>query len=85
MKITVRKDGGQEINIDLPNALLFSPTLLNIPIKFGVSHSDHKIPALPSETTKQICTILKEYSRHHGPLELVRVDSASGDQITITI
>ena len=85
MNITVRKDGGKEINISLPNALLFSPTLLNILINFGVSHLDHKIPSLPPETTKHTCTILKEYSRHHGPLELVRVDSADGDQITITI
>ena len=85
MNITVKKDGGKEINIDLPNALLFSPTLLNNLIKFGVSHSDHKVPTLPPETTKQICTILKEYSRHHGPLELVRVDSAGGDQVIITI
>ena len=85
MTISVQNEGGKGINIHLPNSLLFSPSLLNILIQFGVSHADHKVPELPPETVRQICTILKEYSKNHGPLELVRVDSADGDRIIITI
>ena len=84
MKITVH-NSNKDVNIALPNSMLFSPTLLNLLIQFGISWSEHKQIQFPPEAARQICGILKEYSKQHGPLELVRVDSANGDTVIITI
>lgn len=85
MNISVHNSSNKGIHIDLPNSLLFSPTPLNLLIQFGISRSEHKQIQFPPEAARQICKILKAYSKQHGPLELVRVDSANGDTVIITI
>ena len=85
MKITVISDSGKGIHINLPNALLFSPTLLNFGLRVGKHYAGEEMPNIPPEVMRQLCAILKDYSKKHGPLELVRVDSADGDRVIITI
>lgn len=85
MKIHIHDPGSKNLTISLPNAMLFSPTLLNLFVKVGVLHSDHKIPDIPKDTLRQICAVIKDYSKSHGSWELVHVESASGATVIITM
>lgn len=73
------------MTIPVPNAMLFSPTILGLWCKFGMHHSGQAVPEIPAESIRQICSALKNYSKLHGPWELVHVESAEGDRVIITI
>lgn len=85
MKILIQSPGSADITIPVPNALLFSPTLLDLCLKTGAIQSGHKTPDIPKETVRQICAVLKNYSKTHGSWTLVQVESAGGAKVTITI
>ena len=85
MKINVKDAGGKGFTIGLPNAMLFSPTLLNFGIRMGKRHAQDSMPDIPPETIRKLCRTIKDYSKKYGPWELVHVESASGDRVVITI
>lgn len=85
MKICIHSSAGQDMTIPVPNAMLFNPTLLGLWCKFGVSRSGHGMPEIPAESVQAICCALKNYAKIHGSWELVRVESANGDTVVITI
>ena len=49
MKIQVKESGGKGFIISLPNAMLFSPTLLNFGIRMGKRHAQESMPDIPPE------------------------------------
>lgn len=85
MKILIQSSGSADISIPVPNAMLFSPTLLDLCLKAGVIKNGRKMPDIPKETLRRICAALKSYSKAHGPWTLVQVESAGGAKVTITI
>lgn len=85
MKIQIKEAGGKSLTIPLPNAMLFSPTVVKLVLRFS-SHRDHdEMPQFPSEVVDGICAAIKNYTRKHGPWELVHVESSGGDIVIITI
>lgn len=81
MKIQVKEAGGKGFTLSLPNAMLFSPMVLKLILRSG----RHQAPELPPEAVDSICAAIKDYSRTHGPWELVQVESADGDTVVITV
>lgn len=84
MKIKIHAPDGPDMAIPLPNAMLFSPTLLNFLLKFS-KHSEREIPEIPPEAVKQACQAIKDYTKRVGSWELVHVESADGTTVIITI
>lgn len=84
MKIEIHAPGGPNMTIPLPNAMLFSPTLLNGLLKIG-KHTEKNIPEIPPETVRQACSAIKDYTKKVGSWELVHVESADGTTVIITI
>ena len=85
MTIQVFPKDGPTITIPLPNAVLFSPTVLNFSLWLGDRFSRHSTPEIPPETVKKLCTAIKDYRKQFGSWELVHVESADGNTIIITI
>ena len=85
MKIEVHAPGGPDLTIPLPNAMLFSPTLLNWGLKFSSRQSQGTIPEIPPEAVKQACKAIKDYTKTVGSWELVHVESSDGARVIITI
>ena len=85
MKIEVHAPGGPDMTIPLPNAMLFSPTLLNWGLKISSRQSYGTMPEIPPETVKQACKAIKKYTKKVGSWELVRVESSGGARVIITI
>lgn len=84
MKIEIHAPGGPDLTIPFPNAMLFSPTLLNWGLKIA-KRNGNSMPELPPETAKQACRVIKEYTKKVGSWELVHVESADGATVIITI
>lgn len=84
MKIEIHAADGPDMVIPVPNAMLFSPTLLNGWLKF-TRHSEWDMPEIPPETVKQACAAIKGYTKKVGSWEIVHVESAGGDTVIITI
>ena len=84
MKIEIHASGGPDLTIPLPNAMLFSPTLLNWGMQFA-KRGDHPIPEIPPETVKQACRVIKDYTKTVGSWELIRVESSGGATVIITL
>ena len=84
MKITVRPHSGKNLTLALPNAMLFSPTVLQLVLRFA-SRRERKIPEIPPAVIDRLCAAMKTVTRKYGPWELVRVDSADGDTVVIEI
>jgi len=85
MKIEVHAPGGPDLTIPLPNAMLFSPTLLNWGLKFSSRQSHGTMPEIPPEAVKQACKAIKDYTKTVGSWELVHVESSDGARVIITI
>lgn len=81
MKLEVHAPGGPNMTIPLPNAMLFSPSLWNGLLKF----SRHSVPEIPPDAVKQACRLIKDYTKKYPSWELVRVESADGATVIITI
>ena len=85
MKIQVFPQDGPTITIPLPNAMLFTPTVLNFGLWLGDRFSHRATPKIPPETVKKVCAAIKDYRKSAGPWELVHVESADGNTVIITI
>lgn len=85
MKIEIHAPGGPDMIIPLPNAMLFSPTLLNWGLSFSRRQSQDSMPEIPPEAVKQACKAIKDYTQKVGSWELVHVESSGGATVIITI
>lgn len=85
MNIQIKKAGEKGFAIALPNAMLFSPTLVNWTLKFTSRQSHGTMPEIPPETVKLACRAIKDYTKKVGSWELVHVESADGAKVIITI
>lgn len=85
MKIEVHAPGGPELSIPLPNAMLFSPTLLNWGLEIGGHYAGRAMPDIPPEAVKLACQAIKDYRETHGPWEMVRVETGDGTTVIITV
>lgn len=85
MKIEVRPSGGPALTIPVPNALLFSPTLLNWGLEIGGHYAGRAMPEIPPEAVRLACQAIKDYRETHGPWELVHVESSDGTTVIITV
>lgn len=85
MKIEIHAPGGQDMTIPLPNAMLFSPTLLNWGLKFSSHQSHCSMPEIPPEAVKKACAAIKDYTKKVGSWEMVHVESSGGATVIITI
>lgn len=84
MKIAVYRSGAKPVTVTLPNAMLFSPMVLKLVLGFS-SRKGRKMPEIPPVVIDRLCAAIKTVSREKGPWELVRVDSADGGTVVITI
>lgn len=84
MKISVKEASGLHFSIPVPNAMLFSPTLLKYLLRFS-SHYTSNIPNIPPQVIDDFCAAVKTVKHKHGTWELIYVESAGGDIVSITL
>lgn len=84
MKI-VYKDPNEKraFKLHLPNACLKSRWLWRLLVKYDKSHSIDYQKAIVA--SRLIYRSLKQYIRHHGHFDVVHVDTAEGEEISIRI
>lgn len=85
MKIQIREARGRGFTIPIPNCLLFSPTLLETGLKIGKRYAGTSVPDIPPEILRALCAAVKDLRRRYGTWELVHVESAGGDLVSIII
>lgn len=78
MKIQI-KDADHNFHLTLPTKLIFSKFVLRMVLK----HSGVK--GLSPEGTDRLIAELKRIKKRHGAWELVQVQSADGENVTITL
>lgn len=79
MKITV-KDGRYRIFLILPTGLAFSSTMSKIVGKCGF-----KVPEIPKSARTALKKSVGKIKRLHRCYELVRVESADGSTVVVTL
>lgn len=84
MNVQVKSADGKGFTLPLPNAMLFSPTVLKLLLK-SAENISVEAPKIPPETIDRICAAIKDCKRIHGSWELVHVESAEGNTVIITI
>ena len=84
MKIHIGRNGSKDVCLALPNAMLFSPALLNLVLRL-TSRSGRQLPQIPPAAVNRLCNAVNRFSRENGPWELVRVDTADGSTVIITV
>ncbi len=82
MRIRIQAEG-RSFHISLPTGLIFSRFVLRkafrrIPVREG-------IPALPPAAADILAAELKRLKKKHGAWTLAEVQSADGEQITVTL
>ena len=85
MRITVHSSDGHHFTIPLPTALLTSPALVTLALKLGKKHTDTSVPNIPPEAIQALCQSVREIKQKHGAWELVHVESADGEQVSIIL
>ena len=84
MKIQVKQPDGRSITIPVPTWLVFNSLMIEIGLKTGRNHSDH-VPDIPPEAIDALCREFRRIKQVHGTWELVRMESADGETVIITI
>lgn len=99
MKIQIAAES-RSFHISIPTGLLFSKPMVWMGLKFvkkSSSYGKKYIPenaeekaesflnSIPEETAYAICEELKRIRKKHGAWELVNVQSASGEKVSITL
>ena len=85
MKITVHSVDGHRFSIPLPTALLTSPTLLRFALNAGRKHAGPSMPDIPSEALQALSQCIRDIKKKYGTWELVHVESANGDLVSIIL
>ena len=83
MKIRIAEKA-HTFQITLPTGLLFSRFVLRLMLK-SISINGKKVPGLTPETADRLALELKHIKKKHGTWTLVEVQSADGEQVTITL
>lgn len=88
MKILVRSDG-RRLNLVLPTGLVFSPTLIKAVVKLGKRHAEKNakssIADIDPKMWKILCSEIRRTKRKHKHYELLVVQSADGDHVSIIL
>lgn len=84
MKITIRNHEGKGFTIPLPTALLSNPTLVTFGLRISRKASA-SAPDLSAETVQSFCAAIKQVKRQYGTWELVHVESADGDIVSVIL
>lgn len=85
MKIKVIASSGQHFTIPLPTALLSSPTVVNGWLHYVKKYATVEMPELSQEHIRQLCSEIKRIKKTYKTWELVHVESAGGDLVSITL
>lgn len=85
MKIQIHTPDGPNLTIPLPNALLFSPTLLRLALKWNPGRDGNPLLQIPPEALAQACRAIKDYTKRVGSWEMVHVETADGTRVIIII
>ncbi len=83
MKISI-ENAGRSFHMSLPTNLLFSRFVLRMAAR-SLRINDEKIPGLTPEAADALAQEIKHLKKKHGTWTLVEVQSADGEQITITL
>lgn len=88
MKILVCSDG-RRFNLVLPTGLFFSPTLIKAVVKLGKRHAEKdaksSIPDIDPKMWKILCSEIHRIKRKYKHYELLSVQSADDDHISIIL
>jgi len=85
MKIIVHSYDGHRICIPLPNALLTSPTVLRFALRAGKKYAGAAVPNIPPEALQSLSLTIRNVKKRYGQWELVHVESANGDLVSIIL
>lgn len=85
MRILVHSADGHRISIPFPTALLTSPTVVNFVLKLGKKHAGASMPDIPPEALQALSQSIREIKKKYGTWELVHVESAEGDLVSIIL
>ena len=85
MKILVHSSDGHRICIPFPTALLTSPTVVQFGLNIGKRYAGASMPNIPPEAVQALCQSLRQIKKQYGQWELVHVESADGDLVSIIL
>lgn len=85
MKIKVIASSGPHFTIPFPTALVSSPTVVNLWLKYVRKYATAEMPELSQEHIHQLCSEIKRIKKTYKTWELVHVESANGDLVSITL
>ena len=85
MKISVHSSGGHSICIPFPTALLASPTVVRFALNIGKRYAGISMPNVSPEVDQALCQSIRRIKQQYGHWELVRMESADGDVISIIL
>ena len=84
MKIEA-KGRGHNLSLVLPTRMLFSKTVWKIVNSTGRKYAPEALERIPPEAMEAIFTELTRVKKKYGKWELVDIESADGETITITL
>ncbi len=84
MKIVIQEASGNTITVPVPNFLVTSPAFYRFGLSMGKRYAGDAMPQIPTETLIAVANALKQAKKQNGSWELVHVESASGEIVTIT-
>lgn len=85
MKIIIRSSDGHHFTIPFPTALLTSPTALRFELNASRKHIAMPPVNIPPEAVSALCRSIRQCTKAHSPWELVHVESANGDLVSIIL
>lgn len=84
MKIRI-KDGGRNLTLLLPTALLFSRGTAWLANTVGRKYAGEVMKHIPPESVNGLFAELRRVKKKHGSWELAEVESADGEKVKITL
>lgn len=84
MKITV-KGSERNINLHIPTGMVFNRGSARIANFFARKYAGEAMENIPSDAMEQILEELLHIKKKHGSWELVHIESASGEKISIIL
>ena len=84
MKIQINSDG-HNLRIVLPTRLVFSRVTARIAGAVGSKYASDALEGIPPEAMDVLFAELRRIKKQYGTWELVNIDSADGDKVTIIL
>ncbi len=85
MKISVHSSDGHSICIPFPTALLASPTAVRFALNIGKRYAGISMPNISPEAIQALCQQIRQFEKQYDHWELVRMESADGDIVSIIL